>query len=116
METKHDKFTRLAAARGAKAAHHISLIANLAGPNYDYSEQEARGLLEELVKAVDRVRDAFKLREEEPAPPATPPTIVYHNEGPYTRGWVVWALDTISRDPEQAREMLKKALKGEKYT
>jgi hypothetical protein len=60
-ETKHDKFVRIRDARMEKAQKAISLLGNLAAPNYEYSEEEAQGIVDKLCNTVDEVRREFGL-------------------------------------------------------
>jgi len=69
-ETKHDKFVRLSTSRLEKAVKSIELLANLAGPNYEYSEAEAKEVVSILTNAVDVVSSAFKIDATPPQKPA----------------------------------------------
>ena len=63
-ETKHEKFTRLRDNRVPKIIHALSLLENLSGSAYEWSEAEAREMIEALDAAVDGVADAFNLSTE----------------------------------------------------
>lgn len=58
-ESKHDRFRRLSAPRINRALKSISLVGNLAGPGYEYTDEEREAVLGELEKAVDRLRLRF---------------------------------------------------------
>ena len=59
-ETKAERFVRLAKARVPRALKRIKLIGNLAGPGYEYTDEQTEKVLDALQGAVDRVRDKFQ--------------------------------------------------------
>lgn len=60
MESKHDRFRRLAEQRVNRTLKDLRLIANLANrKNYDYTEEEARMLLNALEKELRATKAAF---------------------------------------------------------
>lgn len=61
MESKHDKFVRLAEKRTNNAIKQLELIGNLANKrNYDYSEEEVN----EIFKALNNAMKASKQKFE----------------------------------------------------
>lgn len=64
-ESKHEKFQRLSSSRLEKALDAIRVIGNLASPNYEWTQEEARGLVQELDTAIGGLREAFGLVEVE---------------------------------------------------
>lgn len=66
VETKHDKFKRLATQRVTNAVKKIDLIGNLATSSYEYSPEEAEKIFAALQQAVDGVKDRFsKIKKTE---------------------------------------------------
>ncbi len=60
MESKKEKFKRLAELRVNNALKHIALIENLSNKRrYEYSEQEYRKIIKTLRQAVQKVEQAF---------------------------------------------------------
>ena len=57
IESKTDRFSRLAEARTNKALNFIRLIGNLALPLYDYSNQEVSEIIAALRTAIDKAED-----------------------------------------------------------
>ena len=58
-ESKSDKFKRLAVKRVKNAISKVELIANLAGPSYEYTPEEVTKILIALQGSVDKVKAAF---------------------------------------------------------
>lgn len=61
-ESKRARFVRLATARTGKALSSTLLIANLAGPGYEYTAADSAAIVKALREAVGRVEDAFTKR------------------------------------------------------
>lgn len=60
METKNERFRRLAASRGDRLIREISLLGNLANrKNYDYSSDEVEELFEPIERELREVRARF---------------------------------------------------------
>lgn len=60
VESKKEKFKRLAELRVNNALKHIALIENLSNKRrYEYSEQEYRKIIKTLRQAVQKVEQAF---------------------------------------------------------
>ena len=61
VETKNEKFKRLAQTRVQNAVKKISLVTNLADPyNYDYSLEEANKIIKAIKAELDDLDQAFK--------------------------------------------------------
>ncbi|MFA6078792.1 MAG: hypothetical protein WC779_03495 [Candidatus Omnitrophota bacterium] len=66
VETKHDKFKRLANPRVANALKKIELIGNLAGSGYEYTPEEVEKIFSALQQTLDATRNRFsKIKKEE---------------------------------------------------
>lgn len=64
MESKRDKFKRLAELRVNNALKDIALISNLANKSsYDYTEEEYRKIIKTLRHAVQKVEQAFDSKD-----------------------------------------------------
>ncbi|MFH0732588.1 MAG: hypothetical protein V2A72_06690 [Candidatus Omnitrophota bacterium] len=59
VETKSDKFKRLATKRVKNAISKIELIGNLAGSSYESTPEEAEKILGALQESLDKVKTAF---------------------------------------------------------
>ncbi len=59
-ETKAQKFKRLAAPRIDKAAHAISLIGNLSGSAYEYTQEETTKMFDYLQQVLDDTKAKFE--------------------------------------------------------
>ena len=65
METKREKFERLAEKRTNEAVKKISLIGNLSNKNnYDYSEEHVKQIIDVLEAEIKSVKDKFKVANE----------------------------------------------------
>lgn len=65
METKRDKFERLAESRINTAIKKIKLIGNLSNKNnYEYTDEHVKQIITELEKEVAAVKNKFKLANE----------------------------------------------------
>ena len=54
-ETKHDKFLRLSKARMEKVEFAMKQLHYLASPNYEFSEDEAKDIINQLLSQVDTI-------------------------------------------------------------
>ena len=60
MESKNDKFKRLANKRVPAALEKLDLIKNLSNTtNYDYSKQEADKIVKALTQSVSEIKKSF---------------------------------------------------------
>ncbi len=66
-ESKHDKFTRLATQRMPVIIKKLRQLGNLAGPGYEYTDEEKDYILEVLWDEVQRVKDRFEGTRQEAA-------------------------------------------------
>lgn len=65
MESKNDKFVRLAENRTNNAIKQIQLISNLSNKrNYDYTREEVDIIFKALNRAIKTARDQFMLELE----------------------------------------------------
>ena len=65
IETKREKFVRLAESRTLKAVQAIENIVSLSNPrSYDYDENDIKKILGALREATNEVQDAFKSKEK----------------------------------------------------
>jgi len=60
VETKHDKFRRLANRRVSAAKEVLCKIGNLASPNYEYRSEEVARIFGHLREALDTTEAKFK--------------------------------------------------------
>lgn len=67
-ETKHERFLRLAPKRVENALHALDIIAKLAVPQNEWTEEEASRLVEALRQRVDEIERAMLKKEEERKP------------------------------------------------
>lgn len=66
IETKHDKFKRLANQRVANALKKIELIGNLSSSGYEYSPEEVEKVFAALQQTLDSTKNRFsKAKKEE---------------------------------------------------
>jgi len=66
VETKHDKFKRLATQRVANALKKIELIGNLSSSGYEYMPEEVEKIFTALQQTLDNTRNRFsKIKKEE---------------------------------------------------
>jgi len=63
-ESKDEKFKRLAASRVNSALKQISLIGNLASPQYFCTPEQVEKILSALEAEIDEVRTKFRKRSE----------------------------------------------------
>jgi len=60
MESKNERFRRLAKARGDRLIREISLLGNLANrKNYEYNQEEVAILFEPIIRELEEVRTLF---------------------------------------------------------
>jgi len=66
VESKHDKFKRLATQRVANALKKIELIGNLSSSGYEYEPEEVDKIFSALQQTLDNTRNRFsKVKKEE---------------------------------------------------
>ena len=65
VETKHDKFKRLATQRVTNALKKIELIGNLATSSYEYSAEEAEKIFTSLQQTLDSTKNRFSKSKKE---------------------------------------------------
>ncbi|MFC1576729.1 hypothetical protein ACFL3N_00125 [Candidatus Omnitrophota bacterium] len=59
VESKHDKFKRLASQRVTNAIKKIELIGNLTGSGYESTPEEVEKIFVALQQTIDTVKDRF---------------------------------------------------------
>ena len=65
MESKNDKFKRLANKRVPAAIDKLELIKNLANTNnYDYTKKETDEIIKALNKSLNEIKQAFNNKQE----------------------------------------------------
>ena len=65
METKREKFVRLAESRTTKAVDAILNISSLSNTrSYEYNEDDIRKILSAIREAANQVQSAFKTKEK----------------------------------------------------
>ena len=65
METKREKFVRLAESRTTKAVDAIVNISSLSNTrSYEYKEDDVRKILSAIRDASNQVQSAFKIKEK----------------------------------------------------
>ena len=65
MESKNEKFKRLANKRVPAAIEKLELIKNLANTNnYDYSKKETDEIIKALNKSINEIKHAFNNKKE----------------------------------------------------
>lgn len=69
METKNQKFQRLARKRSAKVADELRKIGNLGSANYEYTEEEVGTLFSYIENRVQESRAAFNRFSRKSVPP-----------------------------------------------
>lgn len=58
-ETKQQKFVRIAEPRVTRACKAVILLGNLAGSNYEYTEEQVDAMFNAVQQALDNARAAF---------------------------------------------------------
>jgi adenosylmethionine-8-amino-7-oxononanoate aminotransferase len=61
-ETKAERFRRLATKRVNSALKRIQLIGNLASPNYEFTKEQVKKIVETLREAINEVEREFNKR------------------------------------------------------
>ena len=95
------------------ALQKIGYLASLASSNYEYTDIEAREIVDQLRAGVEKVAAAFAITE--PLTPEPEPEPEPEQKGvPLNEGDVRWALDmlTFGRIPD-AKALLIRAIQGE---
>lgn len=68
VESKHDKFKRLANQRVANALKKIELIGNLSSSGYEYSQEEVDRIFSAIQQIVDNTKARFSKSKKEDTP------------------------------------------------
>lgn len=59
-ETKEQRFVRIAEPRVSRACKAVSLLGNLAGSGYEYTEEQVNAMFGAVQEALDTARAQFK--------------------------------------------------------
>lgn len=59
-ETKEERFVRIAEPRVSRACKAVSLLGNLAGSGYEYTEEQVDAMFGAVQEALDTARAQFK--------------------------------------------------------
>lgn len=59
-ETKEERFVRIAEPRVSRACKAVSLLGNLAGSGYEYTEEQVSSMFGAVQEALDTARAQFK--------------------------------------------------------
>lgn len=59
IETKEERFIRIAEPRVSRACKAVSLLGNLAGSGYEYTEEQVDAMFGAVQEALDTARAAF---------------------------------------------------------
>lgn len=59
IETKEERFIRIAEPRVSRACKAVSLLGNLAGSGYEYTEEQVDAMFGAVKEALDTARAAF---------------------------------------------------------
>ena len=62
-ETKQQKFVRIAEPRVTRACKAVSLLGNLAGSSYEYTEEQVEAMFGAVQQELDKARAAFRKRD-----------------------------------------------------
>lgn len=65
VESKHDKFKRLATQRVANALKKIELIGNLSSSGYEYSPEEVEKIFTALQQTLESTKNRFSKSKKE---------------------------------------------------
>ncbi|MFA5146627.1 MAG: hypothetical protein WC515_04560 [Candidatus Omnitrophota bacterium] len=65
VESKHDKFKRLATQRVANALKKVELIGNLSSSGYEYSTEEVDKIFTALQQTLDSTKNRFSKSKKE---------------------------------------------------
>lgn len=60
IETKEERFIRIAEPRVSRACKAVSLLGNLAGSGYEYTEEKVDAMFGAVQEALDTARAQFK--------------------------------------------------------
>ena len=60
IETKEERFVRIAEPRVSRACKAVSLLGNLAGSGYEYTEEQVDAMFGAVQEALDTARAQFK--------------------------------------------------------
>lgn len=60
IETKEERFIRIAEPRVSRACKAVSLLGNLAGSGYEYTEEQVNAMFGAVQEALDTARAQFK--------------------------------------------------------
>lgn len=60
IETKEERFIRIAEPRVSRACKAVSLLGNLAGSGYEYTEEQVDAMFGAVKEALDTARAQFK--------------------------------------------------------
>lgn len=60
IETKEERFIRIAEPRVSRACKTVSLLGNLAGSGYEYTEEQVDAMFGAVQEALDTARAQFK--------------------------------------------------------
>lgn len=60
IETKEERFIRIAEPRVSRACKAVSLLGNLAGSGYEYTEEQVDAMFGAVQEALDTARAQFK--------------------------------------------------------
>ena len=67
VETRGDKFIRLAEQRVGMALKYVNLVANLSGPGYERTEGQVDEIITALQGAVDKAKERFEGKPQQAA-------------------------------------------------
>lgn len=65
IETKEERFIRIAEPRVSRACKAVSLLGNLAGSGYEYTEEQVSSMFGAVQEALDTARAAFVKKPKE---------------------------------------------------
>ncbi len=64
-ETKEQRFVRIAEPRVSRACKAVSLLGNLAGSGYEYTEEQVNAMFGAVQEALDTARAAFNKKPKD---------------------------------------------------
>ena len=65
IETKEERFIRIAEPRVSRACKAVSLLGNLAGSGYEYTENQVDAMFRAVQEALDTARAAFNKKPKD---------------------------------------------------
>lgn len=65
IETKEERFIRIAEPRVSRACKAVSLLGNLAGSGYEYTEEQVEAMFGAVQEELDTARAAFVKKPKE---------------------------------------------------